>query len=154
MHDRAVGAVVCALGIVMFVATRRLPAAMLGDAAGPTLLPLILSWALIGLGALLVLQSRAARSSAAAQTLGSAKHDIWGGGRRLSAVVALLAAYTAVFNALGYLVATATMLFFLLAIFNPGRRRQNATVAVSFSILSYLLFHRLLGVFVPPGLVG
>ena len=145
MHDRVVGAVVCALGIVMLVATRRLPPAMLGDPAGPTLLPHILSWTLIGLGALLAVRRGISRTSAAARTLGSAK---------LAAVVAALAAYTIAFNTLGYLVATALMLFFVLAVFNPGRRVQNATVAISFSLLSYLLFHELLGVFVPPGILG
>ena len=158
MHDRVVGAVVCALGIVMLVATRRLPPAMLGDPAGPTLLPLILSWTLIGLGALLVVGAGRSRTQAsapqemagsrapdAARTLGSAN---------LAAIVAILAAYTVSFTTLGYLIATALMLFFVLAIFNPGRRVQNAAVAISFSVLSYLLFHQLLGVYVPPGLLG
>jgi putative tricarboxylic transport membrane protein len=148
MHDRVVGAVVSTLGVVMLVATRRLPPAMLGDPTGPTLLPLILSWALIGLGALLALRS-ATPNADAARTLASAR-----GGAPLTAVVAILAIYTATFNMLGYLVATSLMLFFVLAIFNPGHRIQNAAVAISFSVLSYLLFHQLLGVFVPRGLVG
>lgn len=144
MRDRWVGAVTCALGVVMLVATRRLPEAMLGNPAGPSLLPRILSCALIGLGALLALRPPPHTN------LG----PIWGGGWRLAAAVGLLFAYAFVLTPLGYLLATTLVLFLLLLIYNPQRHVLNAFVAVSFSVLTYGLFHKLLGVYVPKGLVG
>lgn len=144
MPDRSTGAVVLVLGVVMLAATRRLPPAMLGDPAGPTLLPLAISWTLIALGAALALR----------RATDAVPAPVWAGGWRLAAVVALLALYTFVFTPLGYLAATTLVMFLLLGIYNPRRTLLNGIVAVTFSAATYLLFHRLLGVYVPVGLIG
>jgi hypothetical protein len=68
--------------------------------------------------------------------------------------VLLTALYPAVLAPLGYLLATGLVLLLMLAIYHPGRWRANAAIAAAFSLGSYLLFHRLLGVYVPRGLLG
>jgi putative tricarboxylic transport membrane protein len=145
MVGRGVGAATLALGVVYLVGALRLPEAMLGDPAGPRLLPQILAWALILLGAALVVRP------------GPDPLDpgpVWGGGVRLFAAVALLFVYPAVLPPAGYLLATAAVLFALLLVYNPGRLALDAAVAVGFAVASWVVFHRLLGVYVPKGLLG
>lgn len=144
MYDRGVAAVTLAIGVVLLVASLRMPEAMLGDPAGPRLLPLILSWALIGLSALLM-----AKPSPRLAT-----GRLWGGGWRLTAASALLFVYAFVLTPLGYVVATAVVLFAFLALYNPGRHLVNAIVAVAFTGVTYGIFHTALGVYLPKGLLG
>ena len=144
MRDRAVGVVVLVLGVVVLFAASRLPRAMMGDPAGPAVMPLVVSWGLIGCGILLAV--RRSRDGSAG--------PVWAGGGRLAAVVALLFLYALTLTPLGYLLATTAMLFLLLLIYNPRRHALNGLVAVAFAALTYGLFHLLLGVYVPRGLLG
>ncbi len=144
MRDRAVGVIVLVLGVIVLLAASRLPRAMMGDPAGPAVLPLVVSWGLIGCGMLLAV--RRPRDTSVG--------PVWGGGVRLAAVVALLFLYAVTLTPLGYLVATTVMLFLLLLIYNPRRHLLNGVVAIAFAALSYGLFHLLLGVYVPRGLLG
>src|SRR3970040_811383 len=106
MGDRAVGVIVLVLGVIGLLAASRLPRAMMGDPAGPAVVPLIVSWGLIGCGMLLAV--RRPRDTSVG--------PVWGGGVRLAAVVALLFLYALTLNPLGYLLATTVMLFLLLLI--------------------------------------
>ncbi len=144
MRNRGVGAVTVAIGVTVLIATLRLPEAMLGDPAGPRLLPLILSWVLIVLGVLLTLRP----------SPGAARGPIWGGGGRLGTASALLFVYAFLVTPLGYLAATAVVLLALLVVYNPGRLVLNGVVAVVFTAVTYGLFHTLLGVYLPKGVLG
>ncbi len=144
MGDRAVGLIVLVLGVIVLLAAGRLPRAMMGDPAGPAVVPLIVSWGLIGCGMLLAV--RRPRDTSAG--------PVWGGGVRLAAVVALLFLYAVTLTPLGYLLATTVMLFLLLLIYNPRRHALNAVVSIAFTAVTYGLFHLLLGVYVPRGLLG
>ncbi len=144
MYDRGVGAVTVLLGAALLVGTLRLPEALLGDPAGPHLLPLILSWVLIGLGALLALRP----------SPGQPTGRLWGGGVRLTLASALLFVYAFILTPAGYLVATTVVLLALLAVYNPGRLALNGVVAVAFALVTYGIFHTLLGVYMPKGLLG
>src|SRR5687767_1074228 len=115
MRDRAVGVIVLVVGVIVLFAASRLPRATMGDPAGPAVLPLIVSWGLIGCGILLALR----------RPRDSATGPIWAGGLRLAAVVALLFAYALTLTSLGYLLATSVMLFLLLLIYNPRRHALN-----------------------------
>lgn len=145
MVGRGVGAATLAFGVAYLVGALGLPEAMLGDPAGPRLLPQILAWALILLGAALLVRP------------GPDPLDpgpVWGGGFRLLAAVALLFVYPAILPQAGYLIATAAALFALLVVYNPGRLALDAAVAAGFSVASWVVFHKLLGVYVPKGLLG
>lgn len=144
MHDRGVGVVTVLIGVAFLIGTLRLPEALLGDPAGPRMLPLILSWALIGLGALLALRPGPGRPAG----------RLWGGGWRLTAASALLVLYAFILTPLGYLVATTIVLMALLVLYNPGRPVLNGIVAVAFTAVTYGIFHTLLGVYMPKGVLG
>jgi hypothetical protein len=90
---------------------------------------------------------------------GAATGPIWGGGGpgdawRLAAASTLLFVYAGILSYAGYLLATAGVLFALLLVYNPGRVRVDAIVAVAFAVASYYVFHVLLGVYVPKGPLG
>lgn len=144
MIDRGVGAVVVAIGAFLLLLTLRLPDSMLGDSSGHRFMPFALALTLIGLGLALAAKGGGGRPAGG---------RVWGGGWRLAAVVALTFGYAAVLTPLGYLVATAVVMVALLALYNPGCWLTNAAVGVAFSLSSYYVFHVLLGVYVPAGLL-
>jgi putative tricarboxylic transport membrane protein len=145
MTDRAAGAVTAAVGVALLVAALRLPEAMMGDPAGPRLLPVILAAALTALGVALAAVGGPGLPPGV---------RLWGGGWRLAAASLLLFVYAFLLEPAGYLVATAGVMLALLALYNPGRPLVNGAVAVGFSLASYYVFHVLLGVYVPRGLLG
>jgi putative tricarboxylic transport membrane protein len=86
-------------------------------------------------------------------TTGATAMPTWQGAGRVVVAVATLAAYVAVINSLGYLLATAlVMLILLRSVERLGWRVSLAFTVVSV-VASYLLFRRL-GVPLPPGVVS
>ena len=61
----------------------------------------------------------------------------------IAAVTAWTAIYYALFDALGYIVATAIYLFALMAWFNRGKWMPNTLTSVLFCVLSYVMFVKL-----------
>ena len=61
--------------------------------------------------------------------------------------------YFAVFEWLGYIFSTAVYLLVLTAYFNRGSWTVNVLTSVLFGIGSYLMFTKLLGVNLPPGIL-
>src|SRR5271154_7580098 len=72
----------------------------------------------------------------------------------LAGMVAWTCCYYAVFEPIGYIIATIIYLFGLLCFFNRGRHGTNAAVAVGFTAIAYGVFSRLLDVQLPPGPMG
>lgn len=66
---------------------------------------------------------------------------------------AVFVVYTMVFDFLGYIISTIFMLFALMSIINKGKMKQNVIVSISFSILAYVVFAKLLAISLPPGLI-
>jgi putative tricarboxylic transport membrane protein len=58
------------------------------------------------------------------------------------------------FEALGYVLATSIYLLVLTSYFNRGKWVANVLTSVLFSLISYLMFTKLLGVNLPPGILG
>ena len=69
------------------------------------------------------------------------------------ALAALSAAFVAVIEVLGGLLAMIAFMAIALAILNPGRRLQNALVALGLPIAVYLVFRLWLNAAIPPGLL-
>lgn len=151
MGDRGVGLATLLFGGALLALTLQLPESMLGDPMGPRLWPAVLAVTFLLLGVALFVSGRGWRPGRAQGAPDPRALDnrlrFWG-------VVAITILYPALLTPLGYLVATALALLALLAIYNPGRWLTNGAVAVGFSAASYLLFHRLLGVYMPSGLLG
>ena len=149
MSDRGIGLGTLVFGGILLVATLLLPEAMLGDPMGPRLWPLILAAMLLLIGTGIVVTSRPAGAQVGEQPCArpaGSRVRFWG-------VAAITILYPDALTPLGYLAATALALLATLAVYNSGRWVVNTTVAVGFSVASYLLFHTLLGVYVPPGLL-
>jgi putative tricarboxylic transport membrane protein len=131
---------VIAGGAVYLVGALRIEDAPTGHPWGARLMPVLVGIILVILGTVLFWQSRRFSTNAA---------RVWGGGRKLAVVVGMVFLYAALFEPLGYLVATAAVQLGLLAVYNPGRLPLNVAIAVVFSGVSYLVFHALLGVYLP-----
>ena len=142
--DRAiiVGSVV--LAAVYFYAIEQIPVRAIGDPLGPKAIPRILGVLLLISAGLLWLETRI--SGKAAEPLkGETSSEEQGHSGVVGAIVALTVVYFAVFELLGYAVATTVYLAVLMAYFNRGRWTANLLTAAGFSFGSYLLFSRLFG---------
>ena len=140
MADRVIIACCFVLALVYFYATSQIPALDIGDPLGPKAFPYLLGAALLGATALLALEHWKDLKAAPQQATGKAdKPD-----RRhlpvLGAVVVWIAIYFAVFEPLGYVIATSIFLFALMAWFNRGKWLANGLSAVLFSAGSYVMF--------------
>jgi len=61
--------------------------------------------------------------------------------------------YLAVFEWLGYAIATSIYLLILMAYFHRGKWTSNILTSVLYSFISYWMFSRLLGVSLPRGIL-
>ena len=148
--DRIV--IVCAvlLAAVYFCAIEQIPTLAIGDPMGAKAVPRLLGVLLLVSAALLWIENRAGVQSASPDETTAA-----GGGAKpptgrkhlwvVGAVVLWTALYFALFETLGYAIATSIYLLALTAYFNPGRWLANASTALLFSFASYLAFTRLFG---------
>jgi putative tricarboxylic transport membrane protein len=140
MVERNTAVAVVAAGAVYLVGALRIEDAPTGNPWGARLMPVLVGIILVILGAVLLWQNRPP----------SAKTTrVWGGGKPLFIVVGIVILYALLFEPLGYLVTTAAGQLGLLAVYNPGRLLFNVAIAVAFSAVSYVLFHTLLGVYLP-----
>lgn len=139
MADRIIIACCIALAIVYFYGTSQIPSLEIGDPLGPKAFPILLGIALLCATALLVVEHIKAGGTAAAPAPKERRPD-----RRhlpvLGVVVVWMAVYFAVFETLGYVVATTLFLFPVMAWFNRGKWLANGLSAAFFSIGSYAMF--------------
>ena len=140
MADRVIIACCFVLALAYFYGTSQLPSLDIGDPLGPKAFPYLLGVALLVATGLLILEHwKDARSAAPAPATRAEKPD-----RRhlpvLAAVVVWTGVYFAIFEALGFVVATSIYLLALMAWFNRGRWFANVLSAVLFSVGSYVMF--------------
>ena len=155
-------------------ATERLPSLEIGDPLGPKAFPRLLSVGLIITAVILLIEilrerkaapskpvappfSREARealdratapvvSKPAVPAEPSTYHIVAG-------VVVWTFLYFLVFEPLGYMIATSLYLVVLMAYFHRNKWVSNVLTAVLFSVGSYVMFVKLLGVNLAPGIV-
>jgi putative tricarboxylic transport membrane protein len=147
--DRVISVLSLALAVAYLLATRQIPALEIGDPLGPRAFPQLLGAGLILAAILLFVETlkKAPRAEGGAAAAGS--H--WG---VVAFVTVWTGAYFLLFEALGYVVASAAYLLVLMAVFNRGRWAMNVATAVLFSAVTYWVFTRQLGVTLPAGLLG
>ena len=68
-------------------------------------------------------------------------------------MVAWTAAYFSVFTTLGFMISTSIFLLGMTAWFNRGRWKMNVLTSVLFSVGSYFMFTKLLGVTLAQGML-
>lgn len=152
MADRIIFACTLVLAAVYFYATAQIPSLEIGDPLGPKAFPRLLGIGLLITAGMLFMEMRRARKTA----MPGSEHA-QPGNRRHFAIVAAAVVWTglyfAVFEWLGYAIATAVYLLALMAYFNRGKWTANVLTSVLFSFISYFMFTRLLGVMLAPGML-
>lgn len=111
---------------------------------GPGFFPRLIGVALLAL----VLYSLAVDLKRADPAAAPSRH--W---RVTVALAALSAAFVAVIEILGGLLAMIAFMAIALAILNPGRKVQNALLALALPIAVYLVFRLWLNAAIPPGVL-
>lgn len=137
------------IGIIYTIMSIQLPNASIGRPYTPKIFPTALGVLLIGLSiALLVKEFRT--TTEPGETAPKTGFDVENVKQiGLTAVCALL--YAVLFDRLGYVISTMLFLEGVLFVFNgPARWKQNTLVSVIFSIVVYVLFYKLLNVYLPP----
>lgn len=145
LTDKIIFAVVVVLAGVYFYATAQIPSLEIGDPLGPKAFPRLLGIGLL-IAAFLLLgeilrAGKQRQGDGAAAEPAAAPH--WG---VLAGSAAWTAVYFASFTTLGYMISTALFLVGMMAWFNRGRWRVNIATSVLFSVISYFMFTKLLGV--------
>lgn len=151
MTDRIIFVCMLLLAGVYFWATAQIPSLELGDPLGPKAFPRMLGVGLLIAAAMLLAEILRDRKTAKAADAGGMKwerHD-W----VVVAVAAWTALYIALFEPLGYMLATLIFLAGLTGYFNRGRHLMNALTCVLFVIISYVAFTKLLGVNLARGII-
>jgi putative tricarboxylic transport membrane protein len=153
MTDRVIFVCTLILAGAYFYATEQLPSLEIGDPLGPKAFPRLLGVGLVITAVVLLFEILRARRQA--PTAPAEPKDPLDRGAQLvvtaAAVWTLL--YFLVFETLGYVLATAIYLLALMIYFNKGKWTANVLTAVLFSAGSYLIFTKLLGVNLAPGIL-
>ncbi len=152
MADRVILVLIVLLAAVYFYATAQIPSLEIGDPLGPKAFPRLLGIALLVTGAMLLVEILRARrvKKVPVEKPASVDHSHL---PVIAAVVAFSAVYLAVFEWLGYVLATAPYLLGLMAYFHRGKWLSNILTSVLFSVLSYVLFTRVLEVSLARGIL-
>jgi len=151
MTDRIIFVCTLLLAGVYFWATAQIPSLELGDPLGPKAFPRLLGIGLLISAAMLLLEilrdRKTAKSAGTEAMKWERQHWV------VVAVAAWTALYIALFEPLGYMLATLIFLAGLTAYFNRGRHLMNVLTCVLFVIISYVAFTKLLGVNLARGII-
>ena len=152
LTDRIIFVIMLVLAAVYFYATAQIPTLEIGDPLGPKAFPRLLGIGLLITAAMLFMEIWRARKTPPPK----AETPQPGGRRHLMVVCGVAvwtAIYFAVFEPLGYVLATTGYLLALTAYFNRGKWVSNVLTSVLYCVLSYLMFTKALGVSLPPGVL-
>lgn len=135
-----------------WIGITQIPLLGFGDPLGPKLLPSFLAAALVAVGCALLVEGR----SIAGLKTDFTRFSTFVRTREfglIAAVTCWTALYFTTFTYLGYLLSTSLFLTVLMATAHRGNRLVAVTVAISFSVGSYLLFALLFAVPLPRGIL-
>ena len=147
MGDRILAAGAVALAAAYLYATSRLPSLDIGDPLGPKAFPVLLGVLLAAAGVLLFVESLRARSAVGEAAAGSTRP------RAVLGAAAFTAVFFALLEPLGYLVALSAYLFAMTMALHGRKPVVCATTSVLFTLGSYALFVKVLGVALAKGLL-
>ena len=157
MADRVIFVCTLILAGVYFYATEQLPSLEIGDPLGPKAFPRLLGIGLVITAVVLLLEILRSRKILAASPGRAPATAPDPASRGALAVVGAVAVSTFVyfmlFERLGYVLATTLYLLVLTGYFNRGKWVANVLTSVLFPLVSYLMFTKLLGVTLPPGIL-
>jgi len=150
--DRAI--IVCSvlLAALYFFATEQIPTRDIGDPLGPKAIPRILGVILLFSVGMLVLEMVLAKRNGDVKQDEETPED-WGHSWVVGGIVVLTILYFLAFELLGYAISTSIYLLVLTSYFNRGRWTMNVLTSILFSFASYLMFTKLFGAQLAPGLL-
>jgi putative tricarboxylic transport membrane protein len=141
MADRVIFVCTIVIAAVYFYATTLIPTLEIGDPLGPKAFPRLLGVCLLiaaGLFFLEMWKDRKAQQPPPAPGPRDLRH-LWA----IAGVTVWTGIYYAVFEKLGYVVATTIFLLALMAWFHRGKWLSNVLSTVLFSVLSFVMFVKL-----------
>jgi putative tricarboxylic transport membrane protein len=152
LTDRIILVCTVLLAAVYFYATAQIPTLEIGDPLGPKAFPRLLGIGLLITAAVLFFEIRAAAKeprAKAPQAQDGDNNHLWA----IAAVTVWTGVYYAVFDSLGYIIATAAYLLGLTGYFHRGKWVANILVSVLFPIGTYLMFVKVFGVMLAQGVL-
>ena len=156
MADRIILACTLVLAGVYFWATSQIPSLELGDPLGPKAFPRMLGVGLLVGAAMLLFEiiRNSAKAKLSADRGEPSTEPKWDRHHWLVVAIAVwTAVFIVVFEPLGFILSTAVYLLALTMAFNRNRWLMNVLTSVLFSVISYFMFTKLLGVNLPPGIL-
>jgi len=148
--DQIAAAAGAAGGVLVIALGRRLDFGAWNN-PGPGMMPVLLGVFLAGLSAALWLMARRGAGSGAVPGASPWSAARW---RPVVSTLAVLLAYAALLDTLGYVIATFLVLLVLLRVLEPPRWSTTVVSAAAITAVSYGLFVRLLQVQLPRGAWG
>lgn len=145
--SRAAAAGFLAAGVAVLAGAFAIPEGGGYQAVGPRAFPLLAGGALTLVAAIGVVQAFRTPPPAAD---GAAARTEW---RPVLAVVGTLAAYVAVLLPLGYWQATTVLFTVVARVLGSRRLVRDAAIGLVLALATYVLFDRVLGIELPPGIV-
>lgn len=145
MADRVIFVCTLILAGIYFYATEKLPSLEIGDPLGPKAFPRLLGVLLVITAIILLLEIVRGRKKVVSDVPTRGPSTL-GSYTVVAAVSVWTFLYFLVFEPLGYVIATTIYLIVLMAYFHKNKWMSNVVTAVLFSLGSYLLFTKLLGV--------
>lgn len=147
LAERIVAACTLLLAAVYLYATWTLPTMEIGDPLGPKAFPVLLGMLLALAGVLLLFESRSPRAAPGDQAGAPARPGLVAG------VAAVTVVFFALLEPLGYLIAFSLYLFVLMFWLHRRSPLSCLAIAVLFSLGSYALFAKALGVVLAKGVL-
>jgi putative tricarboxylic transport membrane protein len=149
---------IIALGIAVILIARSWDEPLIQDTIGPRAFPYGIGLLFVVGGAFVAVQ-RVRNMNAAGhyQVSGDGHEDDEGypaSGLRALTLIGLCALYTFLLNPIGFLVATPPFVALALILMNERKPLVVSVTALSFTIVTYLLIHTLLGGRLPPGVLA
>jgi putative tricarboxylic transport membrane protein len=149
LTDKIIFTVTLVLAAVYFYATAQIPSLEIGDPLGPKAFPRLLGIGLLITAGVLFLEILRARKAPPTETTEDpVEPPHW---PLLGGVVVWTAAYFAVFTTFGFVLSTTVYLLGMTFWFHRGHWLMNVLTSVLFSVCSYLMFTKLLGVTLAQG---
>jgi len=153
MADRVIFVCILILVGVYFWATEKLPSLEIGDPLGPKAFPRLLGILLLVTAGILLFEMIKGRKAAPPSDVPSrgpvdrVSYLIVGG------VTVWTFLYFLVFERLGYVIATSIFLVALTCFLNRGKWTMNVVTSIGFAVGSYVMFVKVLGVNLAPGIL-
>jgi putative tricarboxylic transport membrane protein len=151
MADRLLAGFIIALAVVYVYATSRLPSLDIGDPLGPKVFPYLIAALALIAAVWLIVESEAKRRLGADKPVdrGQTVH------RPLAvfAVLGWMLLFYTVLERIGFILGGTIFLLGLTLYFNRGRWHMNILVSVLFPTCVYFAFARILGIWLPRGIL-